>query len=189
MKKRIGITILLCSLGVLTTYAQWSRQDSVKLRRFLSGDEEIKLNDRAVKSIRFGLPKEQLPNLDPIMSMDKPSLKFNEELPDIFSDSLAKYRVRPTLRPYNIFTRYNEDPIHAPDNCFSRSWASKLFHNTNNEFDVRMQRVSAGRRSDDVKGFGVGYSFSMEDVLQQLFSKKGRARLRNAKNANAWKTY
>lgn len=189
MRKRFCFLILSGLLGILQIHAQWTKQDSIKLQHFLSGDDELKLNDNAVNSIRFGLPKEQMPSFQPQMSLDNPALHFKEELPDIFTDSLAKYKEYLTLRPYNIFTQYGEDPIHAPANCFSRSWAGKVYPFTSDPFDPRSQRVSAGKHSDSPAGFGIGYSFSMEDVLQYLFSKKGRARMRNAKNANAWKTY
>lgn len=189
MKKRFGLLFLSGLLGILSVQAQWTKQDSVQLQRFLSGEDELQLNDNAVKSIRFGMPKEEMPHFEPVMSLDKPGLRFKEDLPDIFSDSLARYKQYLKLRPYSIFTRYDEDPIHAPDNCFSRSWADKIYPFLNNPYDPRMQRVSTGRHSDDPAGFGIGYTFSMEDVLQYLFSKKGRARMRNAKNANAWKTY
>lgn len=189
MEKRIGIIILLYTLGIVAVHAQWSKKDSVRLQQFLSGDEEIRLNENAVKSIHFGIPKEQLPTFSPMMSVDKPVLQFKEDLPDIFTDTLAKYRQIPTLRPYNIFTRYDEDPIHAPDNCFSRSWASKIYPYNNNAFDARMQRVSAGRHSDYNRGAGVTFSTDFNHALSYLFSKRYRTQIRNARNANAWKTY
>lgn len=189
MMKSIGIVILMSLSGITTANAQWSKQDSVRLQRFLSGEEELKLNDNAVKSIRFGIPKEQLPGFEPMMSTEKPVLQFKEDLPDIFTDSLAKYRQMPTLHPYTIFTRYNEDPIHAPDNCFSRSWASKLYPNNQNAFDIHMQRVSAGRNSSSPIGPGISFQADFNHILSYLFSKRYRTQIRNSKNANAWKTY
>jgi hypothetical protein len=38
-------------------------------------------------------------------------------------------------------------------------------------------------------GIGLGVSFSAEDLLRSIFWKSERAKKRNRKHANAWKSY
>lgn len=186
MGPRIYILFILSLCGSTALHAQWNHEDSLKLQKFLSGKEEIKLNENAVKSIRFGMPTDQKEiNLQPVISETKPYMDFLEELPEIFTDSLAYYHRKIFLRPYNVFTRYDEDPIYGKN-----KYVNRMQYNFNKPFDIRERFVTPGRFYDPGKmGFGVSFAFSMEDALQYIFSKKGRARMRNAKNANAWKTY
>lgn len=86
---------------------QWTKQDSLKLRKLLDGDGELMLNPDAVNSIRF----ESSPLGKPMISTDSPVLKFNEELPELPFDRNELRKVL-TLRPYSAFTKRSEDPIY-----------------------------------------------------------------------------
>lgn len=188
MKRRFYLVCFLLLLGTIAVYAQWTAQDSIKLQKFLSGEKELKLNREETKHIQLETPSlNNLFNQSPLMDTEKPSLKFNTYLPTYFSDStIRKKKIYLTLHPYSIFTRYDEDP-------------SGCTYPMAVKFDLRNGTVKGGRQAIRTNGItskllapvgpGISYSFSMEDVLQQIFSKKGRARLHNAKHANAWKTY
>lgn len=187
MEKKIYIALLVCLLGILPAYSQWSKQDSINLQKFLSGEEEIKLNEEAIRSIRFGMPKKQLPGMQPMMNVEKSSLKFREDLPALFTDSVIKYRARLTLIPYNISTKYDEDPIYMPKNVFTQSLKASM--NLNKPFDIRNTRPSAGPHSIQPRGLGISVPVDFNHILSYWFSKKYRTRAKNAERANAWKTY
>lgn len=102
MTKRF--VLLLCiSLPATWVYAQWTSQDSLKLKLLLKGSEELKLNPKAVKQIEFGdvLGK-------PGISEEKSWLLPDETLPEV----LPKPKVVLTLMPYTAHTRYNWDPVY-----------------------------------------------------------------------------
>lgn len=195
MNKRFNILFFFTVVNIVTIYAQWSEKDSLNLEKILSGDREIKLNPEAIEKILLESPISKTPELlKPLLSTDKPVLEFSEELPTFFTDSLeSKKFLFLTLKPYSIYTRWNEDPIYGgkvqpyvwpmATKEYSRSQTPQR-SNYANSFPFAGK--GGGRPAPSA---GAVVSFSMEDVLQNLFSKKGRARLRNAKHANAWKNY
>lgn len=93
-------------LGLLTSnvYAQWTAQDSLRLKRTLDSDGEVKLNIDALKHLDFnalGTPK---------MSTKSPALRFDESLPAVFP--ALKEKVKLTLSPYTASTKCDWDPIY-----------------------------------------------------------------------------
>lgn len=189
MNRRISISLYLFTLGIISVNAQWTERDSLNLERILSGDQEIQLNPEAIDDIRLETPSFKMPELSqPLVPEQESIFNFDETLPTFFTDSIQEKRVLYlTLKPYTIFTKYNEDPVYGPNkNGYIWPMATKMYDSGQGTY--RAGPASAGGSFNNVSA-GFSYSFSMEDVLQRIFSKKGRARLRNAKNANAWKTY
>lgn len=102
MRKRFVISaVYLLLTGVC--YAQWSKQDSLKLKHLLEGSEELKLNPEAVKQIDFGNASNA-----PRMSSEKSWMLPDESLPQV----LPKPKVVLTLMPYTANTRFNWDPVY-----------------------------------------------------------------------------
>ena len=82
---KLSICILFFIIGIQTSQAQWEKEDSLRLKRMLEGKEEIKLNEEAVKSIQFYfLPEEELIRQKPVISDEKPWMKFISKLPNEF---------------------------------------------------------------------------------------------------------
>ena len=82
---KLSICILFFIIGIQTSQAQWEKEDSLRLKRMLEGKEEIKINEEAVKSIQFYfLPEEELHRQKPILSDEKPWMKFITKLPTEF---------------------------------------------------------------------------------------------------------
>lgn len=112
MKQFIKISVLLLTGAQYTTYchAQWTAQDSLKLKKILERDGELKLNEEAVKSIDFN--SVLFPNNQPMIH--KNSLKFDMTLPG--SPENRKEEIQPrsrlSLRPYKATTKYNYDPVY-----------------------------------------------------------------------------
>ena len=85
MKRRFILLIIISFTSIITSQAQLSHQDSVRLKEILESPEEIKLNQEAIKSIDFNfsrLPKEI--KLQPQMNDEKPWLEFTTDLPEEF---------------------------------------------------------------------------------------------------------
>lgn len=191
MSKRFYLVFFLLFIGTVATYAQWTAQDSIKLQKFLSGESELQLNKEETKHIRLETSPISNPfNQSPLMDTEKPSLQFNTDLPSYFSDSIfRKKKIYLTLRPYSAFTRYDEDPVYAQKYTYPMAVKFDLRNGPIKEHKRPVQIIGITSKLMAPVGPGISYSFSMEDVLQRIFSKKGRARLHNAEHANAWKTY
>lgn len=104
--RRYCIIIGLLFAVVLPFCAQnWTPQDSLRLRRLLDGEGEMKLNPEVLKELGVDQPigKQQ-------MSTEKQWLDFNTTLPEI--PNMPKKKVVLTLRPYTANTKYNWDPVY-----------------------------------------------------------------------------
>lgn len=104
-------------------YAQeWTPQDSLHLRRFLSGEGEIRLNPDVLKEIGIdsplGSPKED---------MNKSWLEFDSSLPVM--PQMPEKKVVLTLRPYTANTKYNWDPVYQKKITVNKNtWRSSPFY-------------------------------------------------------------
>lgn len=104
--RKYGTIIGLLFAVALPLYAQnWTPQDSLRLRRLLDGEGEMKLNPEVLKEMgvpqTIGTPK---------MSTEKRWTDFNTILPEI--PHTPKKKVVLTLRPYTATTKYNWDPVY-----------------------------------------------------------------------------
>ena len=104
-------------------YAQeWTPQDSLHLRQFLSGEGEVRLNPDVLKEIGIdsplGSPKED---------MNKSWLEFDSSLPVIDRKSTRLNSL--TLRPYTANTKYNWDPVYQKKITVNKNtWRSSPFY-------------------------------------------------------------
>ena len=104
-------------------YAQeWTPQDSLHLRRFLSGEGEVRLNPDVLKEIGIdsplGSPKED---------MNKSWLEFDSSLPVM--PQMPEKKVVLTLRPYTANTKYNWDPVYQKKITVNKNtWRSSSFY-------------------------------------------------------------
>ena len=104
-------------------YAQeWTPQDSLHLRRFLSGEGEVWLNPDVLKEIGIdsplGSPKED---------MNKSWLEFDSSLPVM--PQMPEKKVVLTLRPYTANTKYNWDPVYQKKITVNKNtWRSSPFY-------------------------------------------------------------
>lgn len=198
MTRRANISILFCSICILTAQAQWNKQDSIRLQELLNGNGELKINIEAVKSIHFDFkPEKDKLKGTPLLSEEKPWMKFIKELPKNFGDTTRW--VRPTyirLSPYTPYTRWNEDPI-SP--MLSQAEKDSLRHiqmfwKLNVTLDPSRMNghvpVPSGMDPTVTPSNSplIG-SFDTDKFLFENLTKRGRAIRRNRKYAKAWKTY
>ncbi len=199
MYRKVHISLLLCTLGILTAQAQWTAQDSVRLRERLNGEGELKVNAEAVNAIRFDfLPEAEKVYARPRLAEDKPWMDFRKDLPRSYTDTTRLVRrgyIR--LLPYTAFTRWNEDPL---AHIRPKTETDSLRH-----FKITFQL--SGIKPDPSKMNGhvdvpagmdptitpsnspVVGGMDIDKFFYENFTKSGRTKRRNRKRAKAWKTY
>ena len=168
----IKLSHLICiSFLILSTHtvrAQLSEKDSIALRHLLNTDKPIIVNPEAVKSIRF---EEKSPG-NPM------NILFDSSFPLTFDPTLPRIEkqdtLRLTLKPYNIFTEYYEDPIMKSDSL-----------NVYMTWDVS----PVSRSLTPSFGIGLVFVFDAESTLRRIFWKSERAKRRNAKRSYVLKYY
>ncbi|MGL5273211.1 MAG: DUF4858 domain-containing protein [Phocaeicola sp.] len=194
MTERAKLTLVFCTASILTAQAQLNKQDSIRLQQILQIGGDIQINSDAVKSIEFNFnPKKEDWKGKPLISEDKPWLKFLDDLPKNFGDT-TKW-VKPKylrLTPYTPYTKWNEDPVNDP--IFSIKDSLKL-----GNWVLRVDPVLGLKGGFRVLPAGMDQSvtpsnnplgtFDADKVLYETFSKRGRAIRRNRNKAVAWKTY
>ena len=188
MNPRAGISILLCSIGILSAQAQSEKKDSLRLKK----EGEIYINQEAVKSIEFNfLPQTELPKPKPKMDETKPWMEFRKDLPSSLTDTTT-LRKRKYIRmlPYSIW---------GYDDSAER-------YMLNDTLTIRMKLNMEKIKS--LPGMGHGYrvlpagmdqsvtpsnnpirGFNADKALFETFTKRGRAIKRNRKKAKVWKIY
>ena len=173
---RISLFILFCIMGILTSKAQLSKRDSIHLKQLLEGDEEIKLNQEAVKNIQFNFAPDINDMRKPKMSEEKPWMEFNKSLPKNFNDTV-QWRKPKFIRllPYTIFTRLGEDPV------------NDIIIKTRK--DTLRMKLKLDYLKEYIPQHQPVVSFDAEKLLYENLTKRGRAIRRNRKRAKAWKIY
>lgn len=105
MRKYYTIIGLLFAVVLPLCAQNWTPQDSLRLRRLLDGEGEVKLNPEVLKELGIDQPVGKQ-----LMSTEKQWLDFNTTLPEI--PNTPKKKVVLTLRPYTANTKYNWDPVY-----------------------------------------------------------------------------
>jgi hypothetical protein len=167
--------LLSVLLPVVAVRAQWTVQDSLRLQEFLNGNQNILINQDAVKSIQLDINPLPSTKDNGMMSVSKPWMQFVEELPILFDDTVSNRRPQHIrLLPFSCFTRWDEDPFALQDKLAKeKKWKMHW------QIDKRYT----------TPGSGAMVTFSTDKMLYETFTKRGRAIRRNRKHANAWKTY
>ena len=128
--RRYYTIIGLLLVVVLPVCAQnWTPQDSLRLRRLLDGEGELKLNPEVLKEmgVQEPLGKQQ-------MSLERQWLDFNTTLPEI--PNTPKKKVILTLRPYTANTKYNWDPVYQKKIKINKNtWRGDSF------YELKMLRI------------------------------------------------
>lgn len=195
MTRRASISILCYAISVLTAQAQWSKQDSIRLQELLNGNKELDINTEAVKSIRFDFnaSKEQI-KADPLMSNDKPWMKFLKDLPKNFDDTTRWVRPKfVRLTPYTPYTIWHEDPVNDPIFLSSQKDTLKMSWKLNVKLIPGLRNgyvpLPAGMDQSLTPSNNPLIGLDADKLLYENFTKRGRAIRRNRKRAKAWKIY
>lgn len=181
--------LLLCLCFSVFSFAQkteetrqWTKQDSIRLQQLLSGQVEIVIDDETQKEIdRLFNPEKWEMKSTPF---PKKNMKFESELPRYYISKVDTIDGRGYIRllPYGPFNTPEEEKIYVEIPVNKQYLA---------DYDPRLEPASAGKFSPNAQlvGAGIIATFDADKLLGIIFSKKLRAKARNAKDANAWKTY
>ena len=149
-------------------------EDSLWIQRIQDGTENIQLNEATRKAIESGtLIRDPFSTKQLKTSpSEMPIIKSFENI------TMPENRPKPQDIPISVYKIYVQH-LNLKDSLPAIGQGAAGFG-----------AVYGG--SEEVgKGVGVGVSmgFSAEDILRAIFWPSHRAKKRNAKNANAWKTY
>lgn len=171
---------LLTLIFFLIPLSGWSQTDNGKHSVHLYSGDSIEINVKALNDIDFGLNFER----ELLRSEEENMFLGKESLPKTYLQMDERPKV--TLAPYGPFTKYNEDPIKGLGVRPLGGYGN--VNEPNKKIDLNTRFVK-GSFSSGPGSAGGSFSFSAEDMLLFIFSKSYRARLHNAKHANAWKYY
>ena len=111
-------------------------------------------------------------------------MKFETELPRYYISQMDTIDGRGyiTLLPYGPFETPEEEQIYVEIPINKELLAG---------YDPRLEPAPAGKFTPSalMVGAGISATFDADKLLGILFSKKMRAKARNAKEADAWKSY
>ena len=187
MNPRAGISILVCSIGILSAQAQSEKKDSLQRKK----EGEIYINQEAVKSIEFNfMAQPDIMRPKPMMDETKPWMEFRKDLPMNLTDTTTltkKKYIR--MLPYSI---WGHDDAHLKSNKDTLIIRMKLNLDNINPLPGMGHgyRVVPGGMDQSVTPSNnpIG-GFSADKLLFENFTKRGRAIKRNRKKAKAWKIY
>jgi hypothetical protein len=183
--KGIRVLVVLLPFGVEVCAQEWTPRDSAWLQRVLSGKEELHLNEATRKAIEAGTLISTDPNPAIQMRLSPLEIPFYKTVEGVTRPKTGQ--VKPQELPPPVYRLYGmEQKDSLPD--ISRS--VKFYPKTVNELknlDLLTPRKSTVNDPATLRSGAHG--FSAEEVLQTIFRPSHRARKRNAKHANAWKTY
>lgn len=179
MSNRIILSFTLCLVNWGTMYAQWTEQDTSRIEDVQTGKQKIKLNQETLRAIQSGT----LINFDSPKPANQPKpYRSKTYITKDFDLKAVPGIPRETMDALLIPQQAKDSSLNIPPRVFSQ-----LSFNYLPAKEIRAFKVSS--KSDNLKATPAGFSFSAEDLLQSIFSKSGRAKRRNLKKANAWKTY
>jgi len=183
---------LLLLLGLQTgtfLYAQdkWTKQDSIWLQRVLSGNQKIQLNDQTKKAIESGTLLSPDPFIKEQMQMKSAELPIMKSFEGITAPE-SRRKQKPHELPVPVYKQYGMDQKDSlPNATRSTTFYGKTIIELK-ALDVLTPRKATVDDKTTLR-YGAGGGFSAEDILRTIFWPGHRARQKNKKNANAYKTY
>lgn len=207
MKKNCRIHVPAIVAGMLmignNIVAQKLNTDFKKDFKNDKTDSEIKLNEEAIKLIKFDFMPEM--NSEATKPLDAPLKKswmeFKADLavPKSLTDTTKVRKPKGYIRmlPYSIWTKFGEDPVYdvmvfgKKEKDYEITWTFNPFGDEDGNYG-RSIAPSAGMISDGVMMKGAGVAIGNLDILGFIYNNltpRGRMLQHNRKHANAWKIY
>jgi hypothetical protein len=185
--------VFVLKSGIVTFAQEWTEQDSLWLQRVLNGTEKIQLNEETRKAIESGtfIHDPTVVKRMNISPLEMPVIKSFEGI-----TAPQSKRISPTDMPSSVYRLYgleHKDTVpHGKIIAMPKGSTATTFNETTiwelkllDAFTPRKATVddkAAAPSERNKKG-------NFEDALRSIFWPSHRAKIRNAKNANAWKTY
>ena len=188
MGKYYGLFFIIFAGSHIAIYSQGrTAEDSLWIQRMQTGTESIRLNEATRKAIESGTLIR-----DPL---DAKQLKVNPpEMPIVKSFegiTAPENKPRPQDLPVSVYKIYVQnldmkDSLSAIRNE-ALGWNVNMIAGLK-DLDKLTPRKATVDDPFTIRS-GASGGFSGEDILRTIFWPSHRAKKRNAKNANAWKTY
>lgn len=170
MKRSYVCFFWICFLPVSLFAEGWAEADSSARPRATEGKDSLRLRPEYRKAIEEGT----FLRFDGARKLQEPEsvLPITKDFSEYFQpeDTVRRGKKKLTELPPAVVMLIGSDRIRLPD--------KPLF------------RLEAGQ-VEELKALTPGgiYTFSAEDLLEQIFWKSARAKRRNQKKANAWRYY
>ena len=179
---------------------QLTRQDSLRLQQLLNGQVEIVIDDETQQEIdrlsyiKTSFEKNYPKEIDRLFNPEKwkmkstpfpkKNMKFETELPRYYISQVDTVDGRGYIRllPYGPFESPEEEKIYVEIPLNKEYLAG---------YDPRLEPASAGKFTPSalMVGAGISTTFNADKLLGIIFSKKMRAKVKNAKEAKSWEGY
>lgn len=202
LRKQITIAIVCMVAIVRHASAQELNTDFTKDFRNNSKENELKLNEEAIKLIKFDFMPDYNEEINkPVEApLEKSWMQFKADLavPKSLTDT-TKVR-KPTgyirMLPYSIWTKFGEDPVYdvmvfGRKKKYDITWSLNPYSDYGENYG-RSIPPSAGSISDGIRIRGAGITIGGLDIFgfaYNNFTARGRMLQHNRKHANAWKIY
>lgn len=178
------LLLSLHSTTLLHAQDKWTKQDSIWLQRVLSGKEKLQLNDDAKKTIESGNLLSPDPYTKEQMKMKSAELPIMKSFEGITAPEL-KHKLKPDELPPPVYKLYGMDlkdslPDVTRSTFFDRKTTAEL---------KRLYGIPPLDPSNKILIRLIVVKFDSEDIMRTIFWPSHRAKKRNKKNANTWKTY
>ena len=179
--------IVFWGLCIAVYSQEWTAEDSLWMQRVQEGTKTIRLNEATRKAIESGTLIR-----DPMFSKQLKSSPSEMPIIKSFEGITAPVnKPKPQDLPLSVYKIYVQNlnmkdslPV-VPKMALSLS-AEQIAELKN--LDKLTPRKATVDDPLTIRS-GASGSFSAEDILRTIFLPSHRAKKRNAKNANAWKTY
>lgn len=187
MNRRLPILFALCFLSVKVAYGQWTEKDSIWIEAVRAGKVKVRLNKETQEAIESGtfISTESV-KLSGKMQLITPELPITKEFTGIKPKESVRVIALDSISPqmFKLFYKVADEKMTVRKGAFTGVPYSKQaieMNTTATEMYVDYSGTSS------MSGFKL--VFSVEDVLQFIFSKSARAKKRNAKKPPLWKYY
>jgi hypothetical protein len=198
MRKYYCLVFFIVLKSGAVMYAQdWTEQDSIWLQRVLNGTEKIQLNEATRKAIESGTFIHD-PAVVKQLKISPAKTPIVQSFEGITAPESRKTERTPLSElPVSVFKLYD---LGQNDSLTGRSQIAMPAGSTATTFnqktieELKLLDKFTPRKAtvDDKTAIGSGggsIDFDFENILRTIFWPSHRAKKRNAKNANAWKTY
>lgn len=201
----MGRTLMVAGIMMIanSTWAQHLNTDFMNdFKKQNNKDNELKLNEEAIKLIKFDFMPDMEEASKPMEApLEKSWMKFKSDLavPISLTDT-TKVR-KPTgyirMLPYSIWTKFGEDPVYdvlvfgKKEKEYTISWTINPYGGSEENYGLKVA-PSAGSISDGIGMMGAGITIGGLDFMGFIYDNltpRGRMLKHNRKNANAWKIY
>lgn len=199
MNRQLIIWLIICLNGTEYLQAQWTENDSLRLRSVLEGRDSIRLNPETLKAIEDGTLLNRENPFNELLEAP-PILPITKDFWDIAPEDTTKANIDFGSLPPSvaILKEYLNDTLKIRDGAFD-------FHLKTHERDqfqvgklpitvyagaqdLHEKEVRDGQKRGTV-GATTRVYFSLDDILTFIFRKSERQKKKNKKNAERLKNY